>query len=257
MSYTSNEYTSGLRLLIVEDDHINRFVLEKILSAANWNYTFARSGEEALVILGNSSFDFVLLDIELPGLNGYQTAKAIQKMAVEGINSPYILAMTGHQYTDEAEKIEDCGISGWIVKPLSLQLLQSIIQDTIERSSKKTQDVINLDLLTEIAGDDPGFIRVCIELFLGEMPENLNRLNSAIQNSDWETIRTISHKMKTSLNYMGMSEHRSAAASIEKLSREKREIECIKTNALLITKGCHKAFKELHKLINNSELTKP
>ncbi len=254
MSGSQTMLYSNYRLLIVEDEEINRFVLEKILRAVNWNFTFAGSGEEALVLIQNSVFDFVLLDIELPGLNGYETAKAIKNLPWQDSTPPHILAMTGHQYADHAINTADCGINGWIVKPFDLEQLLTAILNTIEQAANTNlKSVINLNLLTEIAGDDPEFIRICIELFLREMPENLSRLKSAIINTEWETIRTTSHKMKTSLNYMGMNEYRLAAANIEKLSRDKRDMECIRSSAQLITTGCRQAFKELNEFMFKSE----
>lgn len=246
------------RLLIVEDEEINRFVLEKILRAEKWNFTFASSGEEALVLFQNATFDFVLLDIELPGMNGYETALAIRKLKSCGNSQPIILAMTGHPNPEESEKTIGCGINGWIVKPFGMEQLKTAIQKTMGQSAEvKTRPVIHLDLLNQIAGDDPAFIRICIELFLREMPENLQRLNTGIANCDWETIRTTSHKMKTSLNYMGMDEHRLAAVNIEKLAREKRDLDCIKSNAQLVTSGCKKAFEELKDIILKNEEANP
>lgn len=243
---------SGFKLLIVEDDEINRFVLEKLLRTTGCEFALAGSGEEALVKFQNGRFDVILLDIELPGMNGYQTALEIRNSEGLHCKQPRILAMTSHHKQDNPENGIPCGIDGWIVKPFGMDQLEMAIRKSLkerESPAEKTETVINLELLNSIAGDDPDFLQVCIELFLREMPENLIRLNSAIEICDWETIRTTSHKMKTSLNYMGLNQERLAALSIEHLARDKRELGKIKSDAKLITFGCQRAFGELQQIL--------
>lgn len=252
MNKKSTTTLAGFHLLIVEDEEINRFVLDKLLRASGCDFTFSGSGEEALIQSRNAAFDVILMDIELPGMNGYETAIAIRKNQPEGSKHPLLIAMTGHQQPDEHDKITACGMNGWIVKPFGLDQLTTTILRTAARpggSKPIGQFMINLHLLESIAGDDPGFVQLCIELFLKEMPVNLDRLNTAIEITDWETMRTTSHKMKSSFNYMGMTEQRLAAANIEKLAREKRDIGRILLNAKLISEGCKQAFHELNRQV--------
>lgn len=250
----------GYRLLIVDDEEINRFVIDKLLRTTGCRFTFAGSGEEALVMIQNGTYDIVLLDIELPGMNGYETASTIRQMAEKIENWPIIVAMTGHQHPEEPGKMISCGINGWVVKPFKLEDLNDVIRESAEQSKssgKNKVPTVNLAILESIAGDDPAFIRLCIGLFLKEMPENLSRLQNAIANCDWETIRTTSHKMKTSLNYMGLGEQRIAAMNIEKLARDKRDMPRIISETDQIKSVCQIAFEELKEIIHDQETEKP
>lgn len=260
MNIPSTIPISDLKLLIVEDEAINRFVLEKLLRIAGCDFTFSGSGEEALIACGNGTFDVILLDIELPGMNGYETAAAITNTTSSGLKRPAMIAMTGHQQPDEEQSIIEKGFDNWIVKPFDIEQLTQAIRKTLETKDTRNlekQPIIKLDLLNSIAGDDPEFVTLCIELFMKEMPENLDRLKTAIEANDWETIRTTSHKMKTSLNYMGLDEQRLAAANIEKLARERRDFERIRMDAERIRARCQEAFIELRQLLNKHEEAKP
>jgi CheY-like chemotaxis protein len=246
----------GYSFLIVEDEELNRFVIDKILKPTEHAYTFAGTGEEAVMLVQKQHFDIILLDIELPGMGGYETANEISKIIRNPTSSPVILAMTGHQHPEDPKQVAEAGMHGWVVKPFRLEDLEDAIKKAQSLSSTAQQSntpIVNLNVLYTIAGDDPGFIRLCIELFLKEMPENLNRLNTAIDQTDWEGIRTTSHKMKTSLNYMGLNEQRLAALNIEKLARDKRDLERIKSDANSIMDICSRAFEELKLKLNKQE----
>lgn len=107
---------SGLHALLVEDNRVNRMLGRRLLEQEGCTVTEAESGREALDLLDSGHFDFVLLDIEMPGIDGYETARLIRQGGYGDAAIP-ILSVTGHDARQELEKVKCAGIDGQLAKP--------------------------------------------------------------------------------------------------------------------------------------------
>jgi PAS domain S-box-containing protein len=117
------------RILLVEDNEINRHVARELLSAAGLHVTEAHNGYAALDRLAAETFDVVLMDVQMPELDGVETVKAIR--AQERLRSLPVIAMTAHAMLGDRERFLECGMSDYIAKPIEEEQLLGVLSKWI------------------------------------------------------------------------------------------------------------------------------
>ncbi|MBC8052282.1 MAG: response regulator [Sphingobacteriaceae bacterium] len=126
---TENVYDlSGLRILIAEDNAMNRILLVKIFSKWNCRFSFALNGKEALEKLSAEDFDLILMDLHMPVMDGYEASKAIREFDDPVKSHISIIALTASVSGNLNEKIRAFGMNGFILKPFKLNDLYSKIK---------------------------------------------------------------------------------------------------------------------------------
>jgi CheY-like chemotaxis protein len=116
-----------LRILVVEDNKINQIVTKKIIERKSCICSIVESGYEALNLLTTESFDLILMDINMPNMDRYETSKRIR---AAGIETP-IIALTAYQRSEVEAQAKDCGISDVIIKPFSPEILFEMIEKVL------------------------------------------------------------------------------------------------------------------------------
>lgn len=117
----------GKRGLLVEDNELNQMVATKFLSVAGIEVTTVDDGQKAVDVVAKDVFDFILMDIQMPNLDGYEAAK---QMRTNGIKTP-IIAMTAHAFSGEKEKCLAAGMNDYLTKPIKRDLLHSKIAEIL------------------------------------------------------------------------------------------------------------------------------
>jgi CheY-like chemotaxis protein len=129
------------KILVVEDFEPSREVISEILEALGYAYKTADNGYEAVLILKSQDFDLVLMDIQMPLLNGFETTEHIRRNLKYPKNIIPIVAMTGWEHaSDLNQTYKEENFDGIIEKPFSMEKLDETIKKYIERSFKKIED---------------------------------------------------------------------------------------------------------------------
>lgn len=264
--YQNNEVENNLSLdtvmnvLVVEDNPINQMIIQKILHDWGAITHMANNGLEAVEMIRISTYDIVLMDIEMPELNGYEATKAIRSLNAQGATVP-IMAMTAHASSTEKEKCKAAGMDDYMSKPFNQDDLKRTllrltgreykINSPCENSSTSEvynsipeQKLTNLDSLKAMS-DDAEFIRDFIVLFLENMPESISKLQEAIASKDWNTISQIAHKIKPSMSYLGMKDMHALALDIETNTKQETNLDEIPEKVMTIIEVSKRAMKEL------------
>lgn len=113
-------------VLLVDDDEMNRFFGEKLLNVCGVNVAVAESGEQALELLQQQSFDLVFMDVSMPGMSGYETTSMIRKQ--KQFEHLIIIALTAHAIAGERERCLNVGMNDFLTKPFGLDSLKSILE---------------------------------------------------------------------------------------------------------------------------------
>ena len=116
-----------MKLLIAEDSEFTQLIIEQNILSFNIDYTFVSDGQQALDLLEEEEFDLILLDIEMPVLDGFKTIQRIRKQLY--LDTP-VLAMTAHNSQDFLSRLEIEGFAGHIPKPFSPDVFSDIIKET-------------------------------------------------------------------------------------------------------------------------------
>lgn len=262
ISGMNNTNTKKLNILVAEDNDINRFIIKKMIDDWGYNYEFAMTGAEVTVKASDHSYDIILMDVEMPEMNGYDATTFIRNNLPQGKNNIPIIAMTGHAMNGEKEKCIEAGMTDYISKPFQPDDLHNKILDCVENFSTTAmtntpvseiaQRCINLDFLTEISDGNEAFFNDFIHLFLKNAPLSITDMEQAFKNKEWETLRQAAHKIKPSLNYVGLKEISKAAARVEEFAKKMMQLDEIPALLNVIRTTCEMAYEELRQELAKS-----
>ncbi|MBK8876556.1 MAG: response regulator [Bacteroidia bacterium] len=253
---------SELRILIVEDNDINRLVINKIMKDWGVKLDNAVNGVDAIDKMKSKDYDIILLDIEMPEMNGYQCIREIRTALPEPKCHVSVMAMTAHANRKERDKCIGLGMDDYISKPFDpLDLKQKIValskkslggtcevEPVAEEkapAAAPTQKLTNLDYLRELSDNNESFFKDFISLFLNNTPETMAELEKQLSCKNWEGVRQAAHKMKPSLNYLGLKEAQGLAASVEEYALKKENLEKIESMVSRLKEICNDAYSEL------------
>ena len=245
----------GINILVAEDNIINQKVVKNTLQKQGANVLIAANGKEAVEQMLGKRFDVVLMDLQMPEVDGYKATRYIRQVMK---NDVPILAMTADVLKGEAEKCFEAGMTGFISKPfepndLYLQILkvtkdkqEQVIKDN--KTKMMEQSVVDFSFLYEISDNDPQYIHDVIEIFLGTMPEGLDKLEDLIRNTDdWEATYKQAHFLKSSVSIVKVRNMFDDLAKIEALARQqtnKEEITILLDKLLTIFREAHPVLIE-------------
>ncbi|MBN8569851.1 MAG: response regulator [Ignavibacteria bacterium] len=123
-----------MKILLVEDQFINQKLMKNVLEKGGYEVIPASDGESALKLLSENKYDIILMDIQMPELNGYEVAKKFREMEkVSGEYTP-ILAMTANSLAGDREKSLDSGMDDYIAKPLNMVEINSRIEALLKKN---------------------------------------------------------------------------------------------------------------------------
>jgi CheY-like chemotaxis protein len=126
-----------LNILIVDDIFTNRLLLSEIIRDLGHKYKEVENGKTAIEALENDHFDLVLMDIEMPVMNGLETTKYIRTNAPFKLRDIPVIALTAHNPNLFFDDFKDIGFSQLLTKPYSIQKIQNIIADVFENEQPK------------------------------------------------------------------------------------------------------------------------
>jgi len=118
--------TSDKVILCIEDDLINQEIMESIIIKRGYRYLAAYDGNEALEKLKENKVDLILMDIQLPGFNGYEVTRIVREM--ENTKRIPIVAMTAYAIYEDRQKCMEAGMDDYISKPIDIEKLYDILQ---------------------------------------------------------------------------------------------------------------------------------
>lgn len=205
----------GLRVLIVEDNEINQHLLRVLFRNWNLSYQLATNGLEALRFLGEQPFDLVLMDIQMPEMDGYTATQTIRQQLK--LNVP-IIAMTAHAMAGEREKCLRYGMNDYLSKPVQEEQLFARLQQfaqvqpPIEKPGVPIEPpadgyrYIRLDYLREVSAGDQDYEKLVTGQFLEMMPVALETMARAWKENDLTTLQRTAHNLKTTISVMGLNE---------------------------------------------------
>ncbi|ODS87474.1 MAG: hypothetical protein ABS44_10925 [Chryseobacterium sp. SCN 40-13] len=202
--------TLGIRVLLCEDNELNQKLMRALFTDTNYLLDIAENGIKGLELLRNNSYDLILMDIQMPEMDGYETTRIIRNEMK--LNLP-IIAITAHSTENEKEKCLKIGMNECLSKPFQKKVLFDLIhywsnQPTIadhENREVLTSEVpvLQLDYLKEISVNDDAFIASMLETFTVNSVQSKENMQKAIEENDAESIRKTVHSLKSSFGVIG------------------------------------------------------
>jgi CheY-like chemotaxis protein len=200
----------------VEDNEMNQSLLRHLLTGWKLSFVIVRNGIEALEELRIGKFDLVLMDVQMPGMDGYTATQEIRtKLKLE---TP-VIAMTAHAFPGEREKCLSYGMNEYIAKPIKEKELFGLIarltgiagnrSDVKKGTIKETPaayQLIDLQYMRGISDGNKDYERTVTEQFIEIIPVDLDALESALGDMDLVKLRRTAHAVRTDVAIMGLLE---------------------------------------------------
>lgn len=258
-----NQIITGIKVLLVEDNHFNRLLIESILERWEWIVDMAESGSEAKKLLNKYDYDIVFLDIRLPDISGYEIIKFIRTDLPDEKSTVPVIAMTAHSLRNEEEKCLKMGMNGFVSKPFDEKILykkvinlilgsdMEINQQHIRTKPLKVKDEnkqpVDLTYLKSISHNDKSYILKMIDLFIEQTQTKCNNMNNYCNNHDWDRIKAEAHALKTSYMMMGMKKAAELLNTLEDFSYTEHSIPYVEKMVQSLLKFSEDAVEFLEK----------
>lgn len=252
-----NDYFSGKKALIVEDNRNNRLLANRLLHELGLDIKEAQNGMEALGLIRQYEFDIILMDIQMPILDGVEATKLIRKLPDKRSETP-IIALTAHVLNDEVSRYLEVGMNSLIRKPIKRRELLSELRRFLSSQSgagssvkgvkQKEQDsgkLVNLDSLRELSKGDESFILEMITVFFEDIPAYVSEMRNALDNMDILELSKLAHKLKSPLNIIGVSALDRELEQLENLDKSEKNDTEARELTLKVLKGVELVSKKL------------
>ena len=204
----------GAHVLVVDDDAVNRSFVEAALRDAGYDVSSVATGSEAMAVAQSTPIDVALVDIHMPGMDGFETARGLR--ASRG--TPRIIAMSASPVGRVLERATSAGINACLAKPLSFAELRQAVGRALAPPLAPT---LKLDLALSRVGGDRQLLAELAGLFLGEFPGLLDKLRVAVAQGDAQDVETHAHSLKGSAANFGADRTSGYALHLEQMGRER------------------------------------
>ncbi|MFN3343025.1 MAG: response regulator [Flavobacteriales bacterium] len=239
-------------ILAVDDNMINREILYDLLKDANpyMDIDLAEDGEVAIQKLRSKNYDVVLMDLQMPRKNGYETSEFIRKQFKYPQSEIPIIAMTAHALENVSEDCFRAGMNDYISKPIDMNLLGHKLVKVADKKTRLSEKfsrfkTIDLEHLQELTKDNKDRILKYITIFLSNLPDELEILKQHAVKKDYQSIRESLHKIKGIIAYMGIKSLTRLFASSEYTKLESLSDQELKDFFKKIETTCYQAIEEL------------
>ncbi|MFN3920084.1 MAG: response regulator [Methylohalobius sp.] len=213
------------RVLVVEDNLVNQKVIAKLLARFALQYQLAANGQEALSLLTKERFDLVLMDCQMPVLDGYQATRLLRaKEREQGLKRVPVVALTAHAGAGEREKCLACGMDEYLAKPITRQALEQVLVRFLG-PPEGAKNILPLPLfdrelaLQNLDGDQE-LLAELIALFLEEAPKCLAALEEAQRRGDLTALKEAAHALKGMAAQIGALCLKDQAAGLEQAAKQ-------------------------------------
>jgi two-component system, sensor histidine kinase RpfC len=221
----------SLRILVADDNKLNQRVVGAILDAGGHRYDVVGDGEAALDALQANEYDLVLMDVNMPGIDGIEATKLYRVMALGEPHLP-IIGVTADATADAAERCRDAGMDGCVVKPVTAQELLAAIarcvpEVTVQAAPQPAAgprlrpvdevvlDEARLHDLSVLGGER--FVLDLLHGFAGEADELVDNIASALHDNNWPAFRASAHAIASSAANLGAVRVHHLAKGMERL----------------------------------------
>jgi PAS domain S-box-containing protein len=208
-----NDKIKNIKILVVEDIALNQLLMRTLLDDFGFECDIVSNGKLAIEILQAKTYDIILMDLQMPEMNGFEATHHIRNEMKLKIP---IIALTADVTTVDLAKCREVGMNDYLAKPIDERVLYTKIVSLLKKpgpvkynkeeiAESKTKKCINLDYLIKRTKSDPKLIQEMISLYLGQTPYLVSTMKQSSQNKDWKLLHATIHKMIPSFSIVGIN----------------------------------------------------
>ncbi len=194
-----------LHFLIVDDEEFNRYLIKNILNSWGVSFTEAQNGRVAVDLAAKYIYDMVLMDIQMPVMDGFEAATLI----LQHRPSSKIIALTATNKTSDIQKMETSGMHAFLQKPFAEADLFNTVMDLLPEIKENLNEeiiaqgtTIDLDELERISGGDSAFFEEMLRIFIRSSEVALTKIQMNLQTANWNSMSETAHKLAAPAKHM-------------------------------------------------------
>jgi CheY-like chemotaxis protein len=214
-------------VLLAEDYPVNRMVAIAMLERSGYRVDAVGNGKEAVEALSSAPYAAVLMDVQMPEMDGYEATAEIRRREGSGRRTP-IIAMTANAMRGDREKALEAGMDDYIAKPVRREDLDAVLARWIPRPEPSTQGdgdpnlpAFDLSVLESRRGPqkagEPDKLARIVNLFIEDVPIQLAAIRRAVERGDSQEVEEKAHMLKGGSGYMGAARMAQMCARLEEL----------------------------------------
>ncbi|GHA12049.1 hypothetical protein UN63_02000 [Oceanisphaera arctica] len=222
------ESGNGLRILVVEDDSVNRKVILRQLTLLGYRPELAENGREALRRWQQEEFSLLLTDLHMPEMDGFQLAQAIREQEQE--QSVPIILLTADVLSVQARLGQDLGVDDYLAKPVQLDVLGAMLRKWLPASppapaaepvtASQSQVMLDISILHELVGEDDAVVTELLAEYRASLQSLATDVMAAYDTGDMNQLGAIAHRLKSSSRSVGALPLAELCASLQRLCNE-------------------------------------
>jgi len=261
-----------LKILVVDDDEMNRRMMQLILTREDHDVQLARDGFEACDAAKTQHFDIILMDLQMPDMDGIETSRRIRAIEKSEGRQSYIVALTASFLPEKGSELFEAGIDNYIAKPFDIEHLRQMLeygldhwsQDDVQTSAQEEpgndsdsddQESSELsfdpELGTKRVGGDSEVFHEFISDFMEELPKKVNAMKDHLAKMDMEGLSRSAHNLKGISANLGILQLSQYAGNLENSAGE-GYTESVRLELEHIEKVAEKFLQDASRFLSNT-----
>jgi CheY-like chemotaxis protein len=249
MTSDRNEFKrlGGRKIMVVEDLELNQYLARHILESWGCRVVIAGNGFEAFQLFQQNEFDCILMDVQMPEMDGIEATKSIRSYENLQKASVPIIAFTANTPDGDTSYYKAAGMDDYLAKPFDEKELFKVIIRNLEPESSEArseednpgqklyptsngtedQKLYDLSMVRSVSEGDGAFIKKMVALFIKTVPPNVQELSKALEEENWDQVRKMAHKLKSTIDSMGVIAIREDIRTVESNAKELKSLDQI------------------------------
>ncbi len=239
----------GAKILVAEDNPVNQKLITEMLRIFACDLTLVANGKEAVLMNEKNEYDMILMDCQMPEMDGFQATRMIrsQERELGREEGVVIVALTANARKEDRDRCISCGMNDYLSKPFTMAQLRDVIikwhqamegyhiapsnlnaplADEVESPTSLAEDaLLDVNTLNSIRAlqnpASPNILEQLLEIYRSNAPELINKLNTSIQDECYESIRDSAHSLKSASGNIGARKIFELSAMLEDMGRDK------------------------------------
>jgi PAS domain S-box-containing protein len=240
-----------IKILIVDDMLMNQFLAKTIVQHLGFTSDTADNGKIAISLLKKNNYDLILMDLQMPIMNGWNTTKFIRTKMPPQKSAIPIIALTARITKEDLDKCKKVGMDECVTKPINETELFNKIHKLVKKKHnsvpvKRATKVCNLDYLKTHLNHNPEYITEMIQIILKETPDVFKEIDTCLATSNWKDLCRNMHKILPTINLISPPKNiTQCAIEIEEYARNQEYLDVIPAKLVTLEKALGLAYKEL------------
>ena len=216
----------SLRILVAEDTPFNQKFITRLLTRWGHNAVIVENGREALEVFSNDKFDLVLMDVQMPEMDGFEATAAIRDLEKQTGRHIPIIAMTAHAMKGDRERCLEAGMDEYVSKPISSDTFFKAIHTLVPVEAQDVPEpetvgsAFDKDALLAAFDHDWDFFKEAVDMFVADYRPMMTAIQKALKTKDADTLKRTAHALKGMVGNFQGSVGARAAFNLEEMGRQ-------------------------------------